>query len=275
MRRRSWRVHTLPRLQRVLDELLYLVERGGQLDTATPDAAFAALKDVLSESFTAEEQAFYGAYLRDGIHVRHDSESLRGRQKRLCEMLVDNADPDAAIGREDMVRLCEAARSVDDGLANRLDRIVRLEAVLAPAMSLLDFVLTCHGRELGDVAEELTDRWGRSVPYIDATRNADLLAEVRSASSEGVGGCFSKCQRALDGGNYVDALDALLAWHEDVMRRRGGAAWVLIAEDKTLDVRYRGAEQALPSGDELSALWRNGYFIGPLKSIIGQLDRAA
>lgn len=265
----------LPRLQRVLDELLYLVERGGQLDTATPDAAFAALKDVLSESFTAEEQAFYGAYLRDGIHVRHDSELLRDRQKRLCEMLVDNADPDAAIGREDMVRLCEAARSVDDGLANRLDRIVRLEAVLAPAMSLLDFVLTCHGRELGDVAEELTDRWGRSVPYIDAARNADLLAEVRSASSEGVGGCFSKCQRALDGGNYVDALDALLAWHEDVMRRRGGAAWVLIAEDKTLDVRYRGAEQALPSGDELSALWRNGYFIAPLKSIIGQLDRAA
>ena len=101
------------------------------------------------------------------------------------------------------------------------------------------------------------------------------MAEVYSASSETVKGCFDRCQRTLDQGNYAEALDALLAWHEDVMRRRGGAAWVLIAEDKTLDVRYRGAEQALPSGDELSALWRNGYFIAPLKSIIGQLDRAA
>ena len=263
-------------LQSGLDDLLQLVERGGRLDTATPDAAFAALRNVMSESFAAEEQAFYGAYLRDGIHVRHDSESLRGRQKRLCKMLKDNTDQDTAIGREDMVHLCEAARSVDEGLTNRLDRIVRLEAVLAPAMSLFDFVLTCHGRELGDVAEELTDRWGGSVPYIDATRNADLLPEVRWASSETVGVCIARCQGALDDGNYAEALDALLAWHEDVMRRRGGASWVLIARDKTLDVRYRGAEQAtLPSGDELSRLWRNGYFLPSLKAIIGQLDGAA
>ena len=265
----------LPTLQNALDELLYLVERGGQLDTATPDSSFAALSDVLSESFTAEEQAFYGAYLRDASHVRHESETLRGCQKRLCEILADNTDQDAAIGREDMVRLCEAARSEDDGLTQRLDRIVRLEAVLAPAMSLFDFVLTCHGREPGDVAEELTDRWGRSVPYIDATGNGDLLSEVCSASSETAKGCFDRCQRALDGGKYAEALDALLAWHEDVMRRRGGAAWVLIAENKRLDVRYRGAEQALPSGDKLSGLWRNGYFLPSLKAIIGQLDRAA
>ena len=265
----------LPILGRGLDDLLHLVERGGQLDTTTPDVAFAALSDVLSESFTAEEQAFYGAYLRDAIHVRHDSESLRGRQKRLCKMLMDNSDPDAAIGREVMVRLCEATRSVDQGLAHLLDRIVRLEAVLAPAMSLFDFVLTCHGRELGDVAKELTDRWGRLVPHIDATRNADLLSEVRSTSSETVGGCFARCQQALDSGNYAVALDALLAWHEDVMRRRGGASWVLIAEDRTLDVRYRGSEQALPEGDELSGLWRNGYFLPSLKAIIGQLDGAA
>ena len=92
----------LPTLQNALDELLYLVERGGRLDTATTDAAFAALSNVLSESFTAEEQVFYGAYLRDGTHVRHDSESLRGRQKRLCKMLMDNTDQDTAIGREDI-----------------------------------------------------------------------------------------------------------------------------------------------------------------------------
>ena len=262
----------LPCLRSAMDRVLRLVEKGGRLDTSTPDAVFTAVSEILSDSFSAEEREFYGAYLRDGLHVRHNGEKSRGRQQKFRELLVDSTDTDAAIGREDMARLSELARSVDDGLANRLDRIVRLEASLAPAMALFDFMLTCNGREVGDVAEELTDRWGVSVPYIDATSNADLLLEVGSASSETVSECFDRCQWALCDGNYSQALYALLAWHEDVMQRRGGAAWIRDAEDGRLDVRYRGGEQALPSGDELPTLWRNGYFIAPLKAIIGQLQ---
>ena len=259
-------------LQPAMELLSRLVARDGRLDTRTPDAIFSALSNVLSESFTAEEQHFYGEYLRDGLHVK---KSRAGRQRTIRELLVRHIELDAATGRKDIMRLHEAARSVDDELASRLDRIARVEAVLAPAMSLFEFMLTCHQRELGDVAEELADRWGASVPYVDVEKNQDLLPEVGSVWFEVVRGCFDRCQQGLSGGNYREALGALLEWHKSVMNNRGGASWVQIGEDGKLDVRYRGAEQALPSGDELPALWRNGYFIDPLKAITRQLGNAA
>lgn len=264
----------LPLLQPGMKSLLHLVAKDGRLNTraGTPDAPFSVLSEVLSESFTEKERRFYGEYLRDGLHV---SRAQFGRQRTFRKLLVNHTDPDTATGREDIVRLREAARSIDGGLGNHLDRIVRVEAVLAPVMSLFDFMLTCHRRELGDMAKDLADRWGDSVPNIDAEKNRDLLSEIGSVSSETVRGCFDRCQQGLSAGNYQEVLAALLEWHGSVMNARGGASWVRIGEDGRLDVGYRGAEQALPCGDELPTLWRNGYFIRPLKAIARQLKKAA
>ena len=264
----------LPLLRPGMKSLLRLVARDGRLDTraGTPDAPFSVLSKVLSESFTEEERRFYGGYLRDGLHVR---EAPPDRQRRFRELLVAHTDLDTAPGRKDIVRLHEEARSIDDELAQCLDRIARVEAVLAPLMSLFDFMLTGHQRELGDMGEELTGRWGASVPNIDAEENRDLLSEVESMSSETVRGCFDRCQQGLSTGNYQDVLGVLLEWHGSVMKARGGASWARIGEDGRLDVGYRGTDEALPSGDELPTLWRNGYFIRPLKAITRQLEKAA
>ena len=262
----------LPILQPIVEQLSRLVARGGRLDTRTPDAIFSGLSKVLSESFTGEEQHFYGEYLRDGLHVR---KARTGLQRTFRELLVHHVDLDAATGRTDVVQLHEAARSVDEELANHLDRIARMEGVLAPAMSLFDFMLTCHHRELGELAEELTKRWGASVPNVDAEKNRDLLSEIGSVWSEAVRECFNRCQQGLSGGNYRESLSALLEWHKSVMNSRGGASWVEVGEGEKLDVRYRGADQELPSGDDLPKLWRNGYFIDSLKAISRQLGNGA
>lgn len=263
-------LHYLPALQPAMGHLSRLVARGGKLDTRASDAVFGALSGVLAESFTSEEQHFYGQYLRDGLHVKN---AAPGRQQRFRELL-DRVDLATPSGRNGIVRLHELARPVDRELAYRLDRIVRLEAVLAPAMSLFDFMLTRHNGQLGNLAEELTRRWGTPVPGVDAEHNQDLLGEVGSVWSEVVRGCFDRCQWGL-AGNYRESLRALLEWHEHVMHSRGGASWVRAAADGTLDVRYRGAEQELPSRDELAVLWRNGYFIDSLKAITRQLGAAA
>lgn len=55
------------------------------------------------------------------------------------------------------------------------------------------------------------------------------------------------------------------------MEARGAAPWVRLNAGE-LDVRYRGAEQELPSGDELALLWRNSYFIDTLKDITFELE---
>ena len=261
----------LPALQPAMGRLSRLVARGGKLDTRAPDGVFGALSRVLSESFTGEEQHFYGQYLRDGLHVRN---APPGRQQRFRELL-DHVDLATPSGRSGVVRLYELARPVDRDLAYRLDRIVRTEAVLAPAMTLFDFMLTCHNRQLGDMAKELTERWDTPMPGVDAENNHDLLGEVGLVWSEVVRGCFDRCQQGLAGGNYRESLRALLEWHEHVMHSRGGASWVRAATDGTLDVRYRGEEQELPSRDELAELWRNGYFIDSLKAITRQLGEAA
>lgn len=261
----------LPILQPAMERLSRLVAGGGKLDTRTPEAIFSALSTVLSESFSREERDFYGAYLRDGLHVRN---APPGRQQTLRELLANRVDLEVPTRRHEMVRLCESARSVDGELANRLDRIIRMEAVLAPAMALFDFMLTCHNRHLGEVAEELADRWGAAVPGVDAEHNQDLLPEVGSVWSQAQG-CFDLCQRGIAGGDYLESLRALLKWHEHVMRSRGGASWVRTAADGVLDVRYRGAEHVLPSADELPELWRNAYFINSLKAVTRQLGRAA
>ena len=258
----------LPILKPVLEKLLHLVARDGRLDTDTPDAVFTALGTVLSQSFTPQEQDFYGEYLRDGLHVK---KTRSGSQRTFRELLVHHADLKERTGRGEIMQLREAARPVDEGLALRLDRIGRMEAVLAPAMSLFDFMLTRDRKALDELAEELKERWGASVPNINAELNHDLLPDVGSVWSDAVCGSFDRCQQGLANGNYRQGLSALLEWHRTVMNSRGGASWVQVGEDGMLDVRYRGAEQELPSGDELPELWRNSYFVDSLKTITRQL----
>lgn len=255
-----------------MEPLSRLVATGGRLDTRTPDAISTAMSRVLSVSFSPGERQFYGAYLRDGLHVRS---APHRRQRIFCDLLTDRVDLEAPTCRHDIVKLYESARSVDGELAARLDRIVRMEAVLAPAMALFDFILSCHNRHLGEVVEELDDRWGAAVPGVDVEHNRDLLAEVGLVGSPMVRRCFDRCQRGLADGDYRESLRALLKWHEHVMHGRGGASWVRTVADEVLDVRYRGAEQELPSGDELPELWRNGYFIDSLKAITRQLGESA
>ncbi len=264
----------LPTLQPVMDRLLELISSGGNLDTSTPDAVFSALRIVLSESFTAEERQFYGEYIRDGRHVR---QARAGLQRTFCKLLANHVNLAAATDRNDVEQLREAARSVDPELANRLNRIARVEAVLAPSMVLFDFILARHHREVDEMTEELHERWEVAVPNVDVQENQDLLPAVASIWGEtsGVANCFQRCQQGLATGNYGVALRALLQWHRYVMNSRGGAPWVVIGEDGALDVRYRAATQELPTRDDLGELWRNGYFIDSLKGVTRQLGQAA
>ena len=267
----------LPTLSPVMARLSHLVARDGRLDTVAPDPIFSALSEVMPETFTGKERDFYGEYIRDGLHAGTPRPK---RQRTFRELLDHHVALDARTGRSDFLRLRDAARSVDEELSNCLDRIARLEAVLAPAMSLFDFMLTCHHRPLGDVAAHLTSRWGSEVPNVDAEKNHDLLPDIGGVwpdvvRRDVVPRCFDRCQRGLSGANYLETLRALLEWHNSVMNGRGGSSWVQIGDNGKLDVRYRGAEQELPSTDELPELWRNDYFINSLKAITRQLGNTA
>jgi hypothetical protein len=168
----------------------------------------------------------------------------------------------------------EAARGVNEGLSRALERIVHLEALLAPAAALFDFVLTQGGQRPADVAIKLDDRWGGAVPNLNPDAFAEILPEIRDASRPETARAVARCHETLRAGAYEDAITAVLDWNAQVSQDRKSAPWVQIGEGGRLDVRYRGTEQLLPDGDALQTLWKNSYFIDSLKSVIRQLQVA-
>jgi hypothetical protein len=259
-----------PHLERSLRPLLNLVASDGVLKTRTNDPAFRSLKSVLGEGFSEIEADFYGRFLRDGLEVKTPHPE---RQQVFARLLAEYGDLDQRLGREEAVQLAEAARGTNDGLSRALDRIIHLEALLAPASVLFDFVLTQGGQRPADVAAKLQDRWGAAVPNLNADEFAEILPEIRDASRKGTAQAAARCHEALRGGSYEDAVAAVIQWNAGVSQDRQSAPWVQLERGR-LDVRYRGTEQLLPDGDALPTLWRNSYFIDSLKSVIRQLQVA-
>lgn len=258
----------MPSLESVTNPLLRLLSRGGTLDTRTKEPVFVALTNILSETFTPEEIEFYGHYLRDGLEVKTTS---RERQARFRDLLETNIDLDAQVGREEVLQISETAQGVDVALAKYLKRITHLEALLAPAAVIFDYILTQNGQRPKDVAAKLLKHWGGGVPNLDPSKFREILPEIRETSTSEISAAVARSHEALTTGNYEEAVIAVLDWNAKVMAVRNAAPWARLAEDGRLDVRYRGIERLLPDADDLPMLWHNSYFIDSLKSVTRQL----
>ena len=257
------------RLNGSAGKLRRLLARGGKFRTDDTNPVFSALSEVLEPRFSSNELEFYGSYLRDGKSV---DGANPGRQERLRRLLESDARLGESTGRAEIVHLAQQARELDAGLANSLERIAHLEALLAPAAALFQYVLTRHGQRLSDVASAVRQVWGSRVPNLERSAFAEMHDEIRSTSSVAVGSRMDEVHSALQSGDYEAAIEGLLAWNEQVMQTRGGAPWVRIGDGRRLDVRYRGTEQLLPKEHELPELWMNSYFVDALKSVTRQLQ---
>lgn len=262
----------LPRLRPIETPLRRLLARGGRLSLRRSDPTFAALCDILPERYTPHELEYFGRTLRDGLDV---PDGHRGRQAIFARLLADHTDLSAAVSRREIAALAKAAKRTDEVLAECLRRILSLEALLAPADALFDYVLTQGGQHPAEVATVLRGAWGRALPNLDLDAFEALLAEIESASTRAQATAMKQCHAALASGKYEEAIGAVLAWNAEVMRERKAAAWARLGDRGHIDVRYRGAERRLPEEGEIPTLWRNQYFIDSLKRITLQLRSAA
>lgn len=263
----------LPKLEPTLKSLRRLLANGGTLDARRgKNELFENLIKIFPEKYTAEEIRFYGHYLRDGREVPKGGLE----QARLRELLEANVNLETSQGntRDELVALRKEARKVDDELALRLQRILDLEAFLAPVSAIFDCVLASRAQRADDVGETVRGRWGR-LPNLVPEVFADLEGEFREATSAEIAAAAARCHAQLCSGDYSGAVHSLVDWNRLVMARRNAGPWVTIAPDGRLDVRLPLAEQGMPSAEELPALWTNSYFIDSLKSVTAQLRRAA
>ena len=245
-----------------------LLARGGRLRTSGRDAIFAALTVILDPSFSSGELEFYGSYLRDGKQVDGTNP---GRQERFRHFLESDGYLSAQTGRAEILHLAKHSRKQDEGLSIALERIACLEAFLAPSAVLFQHALGRHGQGLSDIASEVRRVWRSRVPNLDRSAFAELLSQIRSASTEVVSSRMEQVHGALNDGDFEGALEGLLSWNESVMQLRGGAPWARIGDGRRIDVIYRGAEQLLLSENELPELWTNSYFVDALKNVTRQL----
>ena len=260
--------HYISRLNGSAGKFRKLLTQGGRLRTNDRDPVFAALTPILDPRFTSDELEFYGTYLRDG----HDVPGAdAGRQERFRRLLESDTELGELAGRAEILHLAKRARRQDEGLSVSLDRIAHLEAFLAPTAALFQHLLTRHGQQVTNVAEEIRHMWGSKVPNLDRAAFKELLSEIQSTSTDAVGSLMDQVHAALHAGDFETAIDGLLSWNEVVMQIRGGAPWARIGDGRRLDVRYRGTEQLLPAKDELPDLWMNSYFIDALKNVTQQL----
>ncbi|MGH7860124.1 MAG: hypothetical protein ACREQY_22585, partial [Candidatus Binatia bacterium] len=262
----------LPKLGPGLPGLLRLLEKGGYLTTKRSDPIFPGLAEVLTEELTPEELELYARHLRDALVPKG---SPNGRQQRFRVLLESLTDLEAPVGRDEVVRLADGARKQDETLAHSLDRVLHLEALLAPSDAAFDFLLTRQGLRPSDAADQLREAWGNRVPNLDTEAFEEMLPALRDVTSPEMVASARRCHAAMAGGEYEEALLALVDWNARVMADRKAAPWVRVGENGRIDVRYRGSERLLPSEDELPDLWRYDYFIGSLKRVTHQLRGAA
>lgn len=258
----------VPRLRRVDHQIKKLVLDGGKLATRKSDPLLKTMGSILSPTFSQPERRFYGHTLRDAQTLSDPDSS--SRQAIVAELLTRHTDLEEPVGRGDVLKLAETAQTRDEGLSRRLRRVATLEAFLAPAEALFEYLQARHNQRPEDLASNLRDHWGSCVPNLDPEAFAELGPEIESVTNAEMRTVMGRCHIALARGDYKDAVLSALEWNRLVMRARQAVPWIREVEGR-LDVRYRSVERVLPTGDELGELWRNSYFIDALKSVTRQL----
>ncbi|RMH31086.1 MAG: hypothetical protein D6692_00825 [Planctomycetota bacterium] len=261
----------VPHLKPVMDRVIRLVRHGGPVDATKRNPVMKAMAAAMPPTQTPNELAFYGSYLRDAS--RAPGQHRSHRQQTLASLLARETDLNEWVGRRDIIALAEASKAEDAALAHNLRRVTRLEALLAPADLIFDFMLTRHGQAPSAVASALRDRWGSQVPNLDS-RIDELLPEIADLTTSDLAANARVLDQALHHGDYETAVLTLLDWNREVMARRNAAPWVELSNG-ILDVRYRGTESELPSGDDLAFTWRNSYFLNSLKHVTAEIGEAA
>jgi hypothetical protein len=217
--------------------------------------------------------------LYGGPADRNPGRGTQGRQQLFAELLAATLhEDDWRPSPEVILVLAQRARARDtevgQQLAHRLERIRTAELLLAPAVEMFDYVLSCDDQPRTKLAQDITHHWGRIFRDTIAVSDIEALEpELRSFANDDSGARWVGLARALHDANYEDAIDLLLAQNAAVMQARSAAApWAQMRDGKLL-VRFRDQQSTrLPAAEAIPGLWRHAYFIESLRFVAGALQ---
>jgi hypothetical protein len=231
-----------------------------------------AIARLLKPSFTASERALYTERLVCG----GDLDRMRGLQERLAGQLRRLPD-DTPFGVAELKSVIAAARrDGEEELADELDRIRRLEHVLAPSAYLFGFVLTRDRQPIDRIATEVRAAWEDGARLLSIEDVRELHEQLEVVTKDGAtADRIVAIGEALVRADYPELVRLVLAQNAATMQARDGSQPWAVVENERLRVRLKDETGRLPSRGEVPTLWRHPYFISSLKMIQAELRPAA
>jgi hypothetical protein len=265
-------------VQRILDKLS-VPDATLEVSDGSRDAAMLKGIGRALQPLRAAERKLYREHLLYGGNAdRESSRGTLGRQRVFADLLTETLDEDDwEITAESLRAL--AMRAPGRGasgleLAQQLERICAAELLLAPAVALFEYALSCDGRSPATIAQDLAQHWGKVFrSTIDLEVVAGLEPDLRAGlGDEDTGERWKAVAAALYAAQYQEALHLLIAQNGAVMKARSAAApWAVIRDDK-LTVRLHDEQRgSLPAAGSVPTYWRHAYFIDSLRRVAADL----
>ena len=237
------------------DQIVRSITRDTQIDLQSD--IVRAVAQLLRPELDPAEVQFYGSHLVRGDYLNEPLDV----QRRLWEVLetvnrnggfhwADEFSMGELIACAD-----EARQRGDDELAEKLDRIRRAEQLLGAAEMLYGYLLNQDNQDIGRVVAVMRQNCGE-LPWLD-------VCGIGFAAWNERLGRLAGCLRS---GDYETAGQLLIEQNKEVMRERGGSAWIVL-KGNCLEVRLQGESNDLPEAEDLSNPWAHTYFLGALKRV--------
>ena len=251
-----------------------LKDKSRMLDvSSSKDGRFLrAIAAVWKQRMGADEREV----LREHLLFGGPFDQTRGAQRALADAMEASLDDDTwALTTARIRALAKNTRTQGEAgerAAERLERIVVAEQLLAPSAALFDQLLVSNGQTVDEVAQRARTQWKRGVQTIDLDAVNELRPELVDSSDEpGSATRWLEIARCLASGDYREACELLLLQNAGVMHARSGAPWVEVRNHK-LQARFIDLQAtSLPKREELAEYWRNPYFLESLRSVAGVL----
>jgi hypothetical protein len=224
-------------------------------------ALVESLGRMHSRRLRAEERAFY----RDHLAWGGANDSTQGRQRALAEILTGIETQE--FGFPEFRAVQKKARK-NQGLAVALEKIGRLERLIAPAALVFGFLQDRDGQTLVSVAKQIGATWSRPL-RLDVSGIRELQPEIgRALQSQAEAELWMELAETLSNARYQRVIELLVAINASVMQRRhGAAAWIAIEGGGKIRVRLADERAELLPVDQADDRWKSTYFINALWNV--------
>lgn len=177
--------------------------------------------------------------------------------KRTVQLYGEDKLPGAQAGALNLyvAALMETETSPD--LKQALQEIREVERVLVALNNIFHY---CRRKDAIGIVEviqqlEAKDYSYRHLPEVLPNRDFQHKTTIQMALN------------ALKKGDYRDALQQIFKLNADVMKHRGGAAWVELESSGKLRVRVKSETASLATAERLEQHWDYDYFLGSYLSM--------